>query len=109
VEVVCPGGHPVTRTQVALRSYSFNGLRPIRSFLTAILAAKPTLIIPCDDLAAVLLTKLYKRSLTHNSNEDLLRVLELSIGGTSTQAARASRSDLIGMAAAEGELPKLPW
>jgi hypothetical protein len=102
VDVVCPSGHPAAKTRVALKLYSFDGLRPLHSFSKAILAAKPTLIIPCDDLAGVLLTKLYKRSLAHNTNEDLLRVLELSIGGTSTQAARASRSDLIGMAAAEG-------
>jgi hypothetical protein len=70
--------------------------------LKAIVASKPKLIIPCDDLAAVLLTKLYRRLLALKSDEYLLRVLELSIGGPSTQAARCSRSELMELAAAEG-------
>jgi formate-dependent phosphoribosylglycinamide formyltransferase (GAR transformylase) len=70
--------------------------------LKAIAASKPKLIIPCDDLAAVLLTKLYRRLLARNSDEDIIQVLELSIGGPSTQSARCSRTELMELAVAEG-------
>lgn len=101
VEVVCPPGHPVALTQAAAIRYSFNGLRPLHSFSDAILAARPNLVVPCDDLAAILLSRLHRQS-QENDEKELIKILELSIGDSATQATCCSRSRLMDLAAALG-------
>lgn len=101
VDIVCPNGHPVTKTSAAHLTTSFNGLRPLGSFSKAIVASKPDLLIPCDDLATLLLYKLYSESLARNQDQ-IVRILEISLGNLSTQAICCSRVQLMGLAAALG-------
>jgi hypothetical protein len=101
VDIVCPDGHPVTKTSAAHRTYSFNGLRPLGSFSKATIASKPDLLIPCDDLATILLYKLYRQSLARNLDQ-MVRILKISLGNLSTQAVCCSRVQLIELAAALG-------
>src|ERR1700723_4540406 len=52
VEMLCPPGHPVTKTMAASRIHRYHGLAPLRSCAAAIASARPELVIPGDDLAA---------------------------------------------------------
>jgi hypothetical protein len=101
VEVVCPAGHPVAKTQAAEIVHSFRGLRAVQSFRDAIVSARPNLIVPCDDLAVSTLSGVYRQAQERNAT-DLLQVLELSIGNPATQAVCCSRSRLMDLAAAGG-------
>ena len=52
VSIVCPAhAHPSRKVRVAHRTFPYKPLAPLNSLANAIEAAKPDLIIPCDDLA----------------------------------------------------------
>src|SRR5438046_7900507 len=61
VEAVCPSRHPIASTTVAQQVHSYNGLTPLLSFMAAIAASKPDLIVPGDDIAVRHLHDLYDR------------------------------------------------
>src|SRR5450631_2779330 len=65
VEIICPSGHPVSRTKAANRIHNYRGLRPLASFAKAIEAANPDLLIPGDDLATQHLHSLYDQECRH--------------------------------------------
>src|ERR1700688_2583510 len=52
VEVVCPHGHPASRTSAVFRTRTYHALAPLTSFRRAIRKAEHDLVVPCDDLAA---------------------------------------------------------
>lgn len=61
--------------------HSFNGLTPVRSFASAIAAAKPDFIIPGDDLAARHLHQLYDREQRNERNANgICALIERSLG-----------------------------
>ena len=80
VEAVCPSGHPLTKTGVATKTYSYRGLRPLSSFANAIAAAKPDLIVPGDDLATFHLHQLHQKEREHRRNGELRALIERSLG-----------------------------
>lgn len=61
VEVLCPRGHPATRTRSVSRIHRHAALRPLRSLHDALRLAEPDLVIPCDDDAALHLQRLHAR------------------------------------------------
>lgn len=101
VEVVCPRGHPVTRTRAASRIHAYNSLAPLRSTRAAIEAAQPDFIIPCDDLATANLYRLHSRTV-HRGAPELRAVLEGSLGKASSVAMAAARSRLMTFARRQG-------
>lgn len=61
VEAVCPPGHPLSTLKAVKNIHPYHGLSPISSFVAAIAAAKPDLIVPNDDLATRHLHEIYAR------------------------------------------------
>src|ERR1700694_30374 len=59
VEVVCPLGHPATRSRAVPTAHPYLFFAPLHSIGAAIRAARPDLIIPCDDLARSHMIRLY--------------------------------------------------
>jgi hypothetical protein len=103
VEVVCPGDHPVEGLTFAPRIHSYRPLSAVASVKTAIMAAEPALVIPCDDLARVHLHSLYARELRQNgSRSSIASLLERSLGDPAGYPVVAARSSLIALAEAEG-------
>ena len=109
VEVVCPSGHPVEKTSVVRRTYSYGGLSPLKSFADAISATQPDLVIPGDDLAAEQLHALYSQQ---HAKEDvaakaICSVLERSLGAPESFRSVFERSTFIELARLEGvRVPK---
>ena len=51
VEALCPAEHPLLKTQAVQRVHHYHPLRPLSVLSTAIDAARPGLVVPCDDRA----------------------------------------------------------
>ena len=96
VEVVCPLGHPATRSR-AMHPYLF--FAPLHSIGAAIRAARPDLIIPCDDLARSHMVRLYGRPERMGASVGAWRtLLEDSLGEPSMMSVPTARSELIALA-----------
>ena len=63
VQALCHRKHPLKRLSVVERIYDYNPYLPERSFRSAIEAAMPDLVVPCDDWAVRLLDRLYAREM----------------------------------------------
>jgi hypothetical protein len=59
VEAVCPPGHPITKTSVLRRTFTYRGLAPLKSLEHAITATNPAFLVSGDDLATWHLHCLY--------------------------------------------------
>src|SRR5271165_4817789 len=60
VSAVCPTvGHPLRKTTAIRRIFSYSGFHPIDSLTSAIEAAQPQIVIPCDDRAVQHLHELF--------------------------------------------------
>ena len=57
VEALCPPARMLARSRHPVRRHRYSPLAPMDSLASAIAAAKPDLIIPCDDLAAELVAR----------------------------------------------------
>src|SRR5712691_8604780 len=80
VEVLCPAGHPVTKTRVASRIHVYRALAPLRSTAAAIATVQSDLIVPCDDLAIIHLHRLYSRALLPGGPAASRALFERSLG-----------------------------
>src|SRR5207244_13296815 len=61
VDAVCPPRHPLGKTRAAGQICPYHGLAPLGSFVEALAATKPDLILPGDDLPPRHLTHLHSR------------------------------------------------
>jgi hypothetical protein len=77
VDAVCPARHPLGKIRSLRQAYLYRGLTPSISFVHAIAAAKPDLIVPGDDLATLHLQRLHQRA---GSQSELGRLIESSLG-----------------------------
>jgi ATP-grasp domain len=77
VEVVCPSGHPLLKTNAISQHYRYHGVRPLDSFRAAIRGGEPDIVIPCDDLATLHLHHLY---FDEACSSDICALLERSLG-----------------------------
>jgi hypothetical protein len=103
VEMVGPRGHPAVETGALRHRYSFRGLAPDASFHAAIIAAQPDLIVPCDDLSAIHLHRLYLELTQRGKTETrTIAVLRRSLGPPATFPILESRSDLMVLARSLG-------
>jgi hypothetical protein len=81
VEVVCPSGHPVAKTNAARQIYTYRGLAPLMSFRNAITATNPDLIVPGDDLATRHLHDLHRWGQREgNKGASICALIERSLG-----------------------------
>ena len=98
VEAVCPPAHPIRLTSILQRAYEYRGLRPVPSFLRAIEAAQPDLIISGDDLATRHLYQLHGAACSA-----LIRdLIERSLGRPESFDIICERDAFISLAKQEG-------
>src|ERR1700694_4235437 len=99
VEVVCPLGHPATRSRAVPTAHPYLFFAPLHSIGAAIRAARPDLIIPCDDLARSHMIRLYGRPERMGASVGAWRtLLEDSLGEPSMMSVPTARSELIALA-----------
>ncbi|MFZ1034760.1 MAG: hypothetical protein WAN72_22420, partial [Candidatus Acidiferrales bacterium] len=51
IDAVCPSNHPLAKTEVVRKMFSYRGMDALASFADAITAVEPDVIVPGDDLA----------------------------------------------------------
>jgi glutathione synthase/RimK-type ligase-like ATP-grasp enzyme len=103
VEALCPSGHPVNETQAVSRTYTYQGLRPLRSFVRAISASKPEVVVPGDDLATRHLHDLYDQRELHSGDAaKLSSLIERSLGSPEAFSIVQSRAAFMELAREEG-------
>jgi hypothetical protein len=99
VEIVCPLGHPVTSMRAAPKRYPYLFFAPLHSIDSAILAARPDLVIPCDDRARSHLVRLYRRAERAAASTRARRaLLEDSLGEPSTISVPTARTAFVALA-----------
>jgi hypothetical protein len=102
VEVICPSGHPITKTKIGIKAHSYKGLAPLRSFAAAIAAAQPDLIIPSDDLATYHLHSLYRLERTKSQTDSsTCSLIERSLGSAESFRFAYSRAAVLQLAREE--------
>src|ERR1700744_1721047 len=96
VSALCPPGHPLRFVTGISSIYPYRGLASIGFLQAAIRAAKPTLIVPCDDVAVWQLHAL------HASEADLRPLIELSLGAAEAYPAIQQRGEVLRIAQSLG-------
>src|SRR3984885_34779 len=91
VSIWSPSGHPLLKTDAFDQHYPYGAIGQ-DSLETAIVAANPDLIVPCDDPATSRLQRLAGRALIDSRLHRVLSVIEQSLGpagGLDNLTARA--------------------
>ena len=101
VEAVFPRGHVLGVSRYVGRAHVYHPLRPHSSFAAAIAAAKPDLIVPCDDRAVSHLLSIEARA------PEVRALLVRSMGRLESYPAMMARGRAIAIAQAEGILAPL--
>ena len=103
VDVLCPRRHPVSKTTVARKMYSFNGLAPLRSLAAAIADSEPDLIVSGDDLATRHLHRLHDRERHGGKAGSLIcALIERSLGAAESFPISYARAAFMELAEQEG-------
>jgi hypothetical protein len=101
VKAVCPAHNYLKKINRLPRTYAYSALRPLNSFLKAIEATKPDLILPCDDLATRHLHELHKRY-AQAENPQVSELIVRSLGGSQNFSLLEARTPLMSFARKEG-------
>jgi hypothetical protein len=96
VSAICPAGHVLHHVPGMRRHYRYRALDSRASLVAAIEAAKPDIIVPCDDRAVWQLHEL------HGTRPDLRHLIESSLGRASEFEIIGARLDLLETAQALG-------
>ena len=96
VSALCPPGHPLRFVTGMGSIYSYQGLASMGLLRAAIRAARPTLIVPCDDIAVWQLHAL------HANEADLRPLIELSLGAAEAYPAIQQRGEVLRVAQSLG-------
>lgn len=106
VSIVCPvHGHPSRKVRIFHDTFPYSPLTPLDSLADAIEAAKPDIIIPCDDLAVRHLHRLHSSKRARYAREvDIPALIERSLGPPESYAVVDSRYLLLKIAREEGIL-----
>ena len=99
VEAMCPGGHCLGSTAAVKRLHRYRALSGLSSLKSALLEAKPMIVIPCDDLARSHLHRLHKAE----PAGEIRGVIERSLGNPSSYPEVESRSRLLALVRQEGQ------
>ena len=103
VEAVCPPGHPMFKTSAVRERNSYHVFSPADSFAAAILATKPDLVIPGDDIAVQHLHRLYEvKRREEGPGSDFCSELERSLGSAQSFPIVYSRTAFMDLAREEG-------
>jgi formate-dependent phosphoribosylglycinamide formyltransferase (GAR transformylase) len=108
VEAVCLPRHTVRKISVVRKVYTYDCFAPLASFADAIAAAKPDLIIPCDDTATRHLYSLYQRELRKGATgQEICALIERSLGAPENFQVTFARTASMETAREEGiRVPK---
>ena len=96
VPAICPAGHPLALVPGIGTLYPYRGVRSLQSLHRAILAAKPDLIVPCNDGVVLQLHAL------HTQQPSLRTLIERSLGDPASFPVVESRERLLALAAELG-------
>ena len=103
VSIVCPVGHPSRTVRVVHKTFPYKPLAPLDSLAEAIEAAKPDIIVPCDDLGVRHLHQLHANKRARSAPEvDIQALIVRSLGPPESYATVASRYMLLKIAREEG-------
>jgi hypothetical protein len=103
VEAVCPPRHPLGKTNVVRQTHTYHGLAPLRSFMSAIVATSPDLVVPGDDLATRHLHDLHSRGEREgNAGLPVCALIERSLGAAENFPVIFARSAFMEVAHQEG-------
>lgn len=108
VEAVCLSGHPMAKTHAVNRIHHYNWLAPLGSIARAIASARPALIIPADDLAALHLHDLHRQQeRLGKANGPICALIEESLGAPMSFPIVFARTVVLNLAREEGiRVPK---
>jgi carbamoyl-phosphate synthase L subunit-like protein len=108
VDAVCPSNHPITKTDAVRRIYDYDGLDALSSVSDALVAAKPDIVVPGDDLATQHLHQLYELERSKgDSGTSLCSLIERSLGSSENFPALYARAKFMALAQEEGiRVPK---
>jgi ATP-grasp domain len=97
VAIVCPvHAHPSRKVRIAHSAFPYKPHTPIDSLADAIEAAKPEIIIPCDDLAVRHLHQLHSnKRARYASQVDIPALIVRSLGPSESYATIDSRNLLL--------------
>ncbi|MHB8617580.1 MAG: ATP-binding protein [Candidatus Acidiferrales bacterium] len=102
VDAVCPLHHPLSKTTAVRRTHTYSSLTPLTSFADAIAAARPDFVVPGDDVAALLLHRLYERELHRGKAGEAVRsLIERSLGAPESFSVVFARAAFMELAREE--------
>jgi len=106
VEAVCPPHNALTVSSAVQCAHYYRSFRPAHSIKTAIEAAKPELVVPCDDLAATHLHAIYKCAGGNglSKRSAIAELLVRSMGSPASYPIIDSRQQFLAIAREEGVL-----
>jgi len=96
VDAHAPAGAPVSASRYVGARYGYRPLSPISSLRTAIMRAKPNLIVACDDRAVAHMLRLYSQ--TQGREPEVAGLLERSLGEPASYPEMMSRSGFLARA-----------
>jgi hypothetical protein len=103
VEAVCPPSHPMLKTGAVRERNHYSVFSPANSFAAAILATKPDVVIPGDDITVQHLHRLYAAKLREEGAQSFIcEVLERSLGAPESFPIVFSRTVFLDAAREEG-------
>jgi hypothetical protein len=92
VHALCRSAHPVCRLSAVERIYPYRPFAPLWSLRAAIKAASPDLIIPCDDPAVSVMSRLYSQ--LRPTDQEMSAVIKRSFGKPAGYQIASVRSKL---------------
>ena len=105
VSIVCPKRHCSEKIRAYHETFPYEPFSALNSLARAIHAAKPDIIVPCDDLAVRHLHLLYASKRVHwGSRANIQALIAYSLGDPESFPIVASRQDLLDIARQEGIL-----
>jgi ATP-grasp domain-containing protein len=103
VESVCPSRHPLGAVRALRQKYAYDGLKPLASFMDAIAAAQPDLIVPGDDVATRHLHEIFHRELRYGkAGAPISALIERSLGAPESFPIVYARTAFMQVAREEG-------
>src|SRR5664279_4705921 len=92
VSILCPDDHSSMKVQRAHDTFLYARFAPLESLTKAIEAAKPDIVIPCDDLAVRNLHELYSSKRARSASEvDIQALIARSLGHPESYSIVGSR------------------
>jgi hypothetical protein len=101
VSIWSPAGHPLLKTDAVDQHYPYRSVGR-DSLETAIIAADPHLIVPCDDPATSRLQRVAECALGDSRLHRVLKVIERSLGPPADLKKLTSRAHVLEVAAEGG-------